>query len=196
MKTAAMAALAVATLGSARADFVIEIGPGTLPNVENVLLNNQGLLEMGPVVQGITEKSLIIVDYYGAGEDLAAGKARVSALDAVMTTLSITPNDPTLGFLEYQLNLTAFDEGPATFDVYNDGALVQTAMFDIGLRGPNFIKIYSTGKETFDAITITMDAGFTDIRQNRAFIVPDFVPEPATLAVLGIGIATLLRRRR
>lgn len=196
MKSAVTAALAVASIGSAQAAFVIEMGPGTLPNTENIHVNNVGLLEFGPLVQGLTETSLLIVDYYGAGEDLAAGKARISAWDGVMTTLSIAPNDPTLGFREYQFNLTAFGEGPATFDLYTDNLLVQSATFDIGMRGPNFVKIYSTEKETVDEIVITMASGFSDIRQNRAFIVPDFVPEPATVAVLGLGLAMLLRRRR
>jgi len=196
MKTAVLMALGAVIFGSARAAFVIDMGPGTLPNTENILLNNQGLLNQGPLVQGITETSLIIVDYFGAGEDLIAGKARVSALDGMMTTLSITPNDPALGFREYQFSLTAFAEGPAMIDLYTNGGLIQSATFDIAARGPNFIKIYSTAKETADVITISMAAGFTDIRQNRAFITPDFVPEPATLVCVGVGVAMLLRRRR
>ncbi len=195
MKTAVLAALGVVTFGSARAAFVIEMGPGTLPNTENILLNNQGLLAQGLVVQGITESSKIIVDYFGAGEDLVAGKARVSAMDGMMTALSITPNDPALGFREYQFNLSAFAAGPAMIDLYTGGSLVQSETFDIAARGPNFIKIYSTEKETADVITISMSTGFTDIRQNRAFMVPDAVPEPATLVILGIALATLRRRR-
>src|SRR5688572_4195017 len=106
MKTK-LAFIALAAVSSANAALVIDIEAGNIEGTENVLLNDTGLLSSGPVVQGLTNESMLIVDFFGAGEDLETGKARVSATDGAFTMLSVGMNDPGLGLAAYEFNLDA-----------------------------------------------------------------------------------------
>ena len=177
---------------------IIDTEPGALLNTENILLNDTGLLSQGPVVQGLTSDSLLVVDYYGAGEDLLAGKARVMGVDGGITQLSIAMNDPSLGFEAYQFNVDALGTGDLTVSVYDHGMLSLTETISLNERGPNFVRVYATEGEAFSEIMITSTVDLASVRQNRAYAVPNPVPEPAGMLALALGLTSLagLRKRQ
>jgi len=194
-KTIAAIGLAAAA-GSANAVLVIETMPGALTGTENILFNDTGLISQGPLVQGLTSETLLVVDYFDAGEDLLAGKARVQAVDGGLTQFSVEMNDPGLGFAAYQFNLDAMGTGDVTINVYQHGALSLTETFSVDKQGPNWFRIYGTEKEAFSTVEVTSTVELGAVRNNRANAVPNPVPEPSAFAALGVGLIGLLWARR
>ncbi len=193
-----LAILAAAAAAGANAALVIDTEAGNLFGTENVLLNNTGILSSGPVVQGITNETQLIVDFYGAGEDLETGKARVQAIDGGFTMLSVGMNDPTLGLAAYEFNLDALGDGDVTISVYDHGVLSLTDTFSLNEQGPNRFRVYGTEGEAFSEVMISSTVELDSIRQNRVYAVPNPVPEPSGILALGLGLCALanLRRRR
>lgn len=184
---AAMAAVAI----PANAAIFVEVGPGNIFGDEIVLLDNSGLLDSGPLVQGITNQSGLIVDFYGAGEDLvlpSGGQARLEAQDGALRALTMSYNDPALRFTSVIINPDPSDDGTITF--FADG--VDLGSFDLDGNGENFFKIIATDGDSFDEMSFLTDIDIVDLKQPRV----GQVPEPATMAALAIGIAGLLRSRR
>ena len=99
------------------------------------------------------------------------------------------------------LNITGRTDGEVTFTInqLSGSPLVQT--FDVDAGGENFFTILATDDQLITSIQFTSTVGLDDLRQIRISGVggsETIVPEPATLALLGIGLGTvgLLRVRR
>ena len=183
---------------SSQAILVIDPTPGNLKNTENVLFNETGLIASGPLVQGILNQSAAIVDFYGAGEDLETppgGQARVTGLDGALTELTVAMNDPTLNIAAYQLNVNAKVDCDLTIELLQFGSVVHTETFAVVSGGENWFKIYGTEGEVMSHVQFSATGEILDFRQNRLGAGPAPVPEPASIAALGVGLAMLLRRR-
>ncbi len=191
---AASAIMAVAALSAA--DIQIIVGPGNIPNDENVLYNQNGLLDLGTLVQGSTNQSHTIIDNYGAGEDLVTppgGQARIEAVDGSFTALTISPHDPTIKFQTLMFNIDVLDsetDGSVNFKI--DG--VDFGNFAIDNKGENFFRIIATNGSSFDEFTLTANRQLSDVQQVRVGF--NSVPEPTSMAALGLGAVALIRKRR
>lgn len=191
------ACFAVAAAG-AQAILVIDPTPGNLPDTENVLFNVGGLIPEGPLVQGVLNSSEVIVDFFGAGEDLVTppgGQARVASIDGLFTMLTTQMDDPSLGISAYQFNINAKTAGDVTIDLHVAGGVALSGTFAVVAGGENWFKVYGTEGEVMDKVTLLSTAELQDVRQNRIGAAPLPVPEPSALAGLGVGLALLLRRR-
>lgn len=196
MKTKLAMLAAAAVAATAQADLVIDTEPGNMSGIETVLLNDTGLITTGPMVQGMTSDSKLIVDYFGAGEDLVAGRARVMAVDGGLTQLSIRMDDPTLGIAAYRFNLDALGTGEVTINLFEQGSLSHTETFSVDERGPNWFRVYTTDKEVLSMITFTSDVEIGAVRNNGVYAVPNPVPEPSSFLALGVGLMALVALRR
>jgi len=188
----ALAAMA----GSANAILVIDTLPSVLENTENVLFNEDTLISTGPVVQGLTNSTRLIANWYGAGEDLLTENAQVKAFDGAFNMFSVSMDDPGLGIAAYQFNLDVLAGGNATFNVYEQGSLSYSETFSVDKQGPNTFRVYGTEKEVMSTISIISDVDLSGVSRNRISAVPGAVPEPAAFIALGIGLAGLLVRKR
>ncbi len=186
----------VAAVGSANAILVIDQEPGNLPGTENILFNDKALLRMGPTVQGMTNETLLLVDFYGAGEDLVAGRARVMGVDGAIDQFSVKMNDPALGIAAYEFNLDALREGKVTIDLYDLGALVHSETFMLNEQGPNWFRIYGTENEAISNVSVSSAVDIAGIRNNRILGVPNPVPEPSGILALGLGLLSLAALRK
>lgn len=196
MNKLTIAAAFAALVGSANATIVIDTLSAAYPDTENILFNDDTLIETGPLVQGITNNTGLIVNWYGAGEDLHAGNEAIKPLDGAFTMFSVAMDDVNLGISAYQFNLNALATGDVTIKLYEQGALSYSETFVVNEQGPNTFRIYGTEKEVFSSISIMSTVDLSGVSQNRISAVPGAVPEPAAFVALGIGLAGLLVRKR
>lgn len=196
MNKLTIAAAFAALVGSANATIVIDTLSAVYPDTENVLFNDDELISTGPLVQGITNGTGLIVNWYGAGEDLIAENARVNAVDGSFNMFSVAMDDPNLGIAAYQFNLDALGTGDITIKLFEQGSLSYSEVFSVNEQGPNTFRVYGTEKEVFSSISIMSTVELSGVSQNRISAVPGAVPEPAAFVALGIGLAGLLVRKR
>ena len=185
----AMAAVA------AQAAIVITAGPGNWPNDENVLFNEEGLIASGPLVQGITNQSNFIVDFYDAGEDLVTppgGQARVEAVDGAFTDLKLQLDQPGATFDTLIWNLNAKANGNVTFTIERTGGPNHVESFALDRAGENWFRFEAIGESMISARLHT-DVELQDVRQVR---LGNVVPEPATITALLLGAAGFFARRK
>jgi hypothetical protein len=162
------------------------ITPGNHPQVdENVLFNEPGLIGTGPVVQGITNNTDLVVTFTGDGEILttpAAGQARIQAADGSFDFLRVE----IIGgiFKSLILNLDALANGNVEFttDEVGSGPVV-SPLFSLSGSGNNFFTI--TSVVGLEYISLRTDVGVTsigleDISQFRIGGAAA-VPEPGSL---------------
>ena len=183
--------------GNAFSAFVIETDPGRFPGTENILFNDPMLLSVGPMVQGKTNESEIKINYFGANEDLETGQARVGAVDGGFMDLTVDVDVSILGMGAYQFNADMVSDGKLTIDVFSGGVSTYSQTFAVGEHGPNFFTIYATEGDVISSIQLSSTVDIAGLRQNRVMVVPEAVPEPLSLASLGLGLTLigLLRRR-
>ncbi|HET6644258.1 MAG TPA: PEP-CTERM sorting domain-containing protein [Fimbriimonadales bacterium] len=194
-KGAALAALCLAA-GAANAAIVILVGPGNFEGDQNVLYNENGLLDNGPLVQGLTNQTGAIVDFFDAGEDLvtpSGGQARVEAVDGGFSAMSIQMDEPGSSFSTIILNLHSSGDGTVMFDIVETGVGSTVAMFDLDGSGENFFRIYGDMGSTIDKLSLVTTVDQDDIRQVR---IGGAVPEPSALLALGVGLALYVVRLR
>lgn len=182
---------------SASADIVLLLGPGNFANDENVLYNADNLIGTGPLVQGVTNQSNAVVDFYGAGEDLTTppgGQARIEAVDGSFTALTIALNTPGATFTSLIFNLDVCDgagDGELTLTVNPTGeSPVVYSNLALDENGENFFRIKAKGGETIDSVSFISTvplAQLCDIQQVRIGGVVGAVAVPVPAAAVSGG---------
>jgi hypothetical protein len=198
MRKTLLISFAAVSMSAAQAAFIIETHPGRFTDTENILFNDPMILTMGPMVQGKTNESEILIDYFGAGEDLMAGQARIRAVDNGFTDITVDPDVAILGMGAYQFALDPVEAGEVTLDVFEAGSLKYSETFAIDTQGPNWFTVYSTEDDVISSLDISSTVDIERMTHNRVMLVPEPVPEPSSALALvaGIGIVTVARRRR
>jgi hypothetical protein len=187
-----------ALAAGANADITILEGGGNLVTFENIQFNDPGLTLFGPVVEGMGNTTGLIVEFFGAGEDLqaiAAGAARVTGADKAFANLSIQLQDPTYAFENIEFNLIAVDDGEVTITGHSTKGGTTMATFDLSENGNNVFTLLSTIPDQIAMVEIAATVDVQDIRQIR-FNGVQVVPEPGTFLALGAGLLLLASRRR
>jgi hypothetical protein len=198
MKLSRWAATAVICSGAvlAHADIEILQGPGDIPGDANVLFNEPGLIGTGNPIQGQTQNPSLTVDFQG-DEELttpAAGQARIEATDGAFTYLSTFLHDGGT-YTSLIVNINALTTGQVTFTVDQQVGSPFIQTFDIQGPGENFFRIIATNNQLITKTTFATTSGMQDVRQIRIGGQQP-VPEPASVAALGVGVVALIRRRR
>ena len=135
-KTTLTALACLALVAGAHADITIVEG-GSLVTFENIQFNTPGLLLSGPVVEGEGNVSGSIVEFFDANEDLqavAAGAARVTAIDGSFAFLSLQMQDPLMAFVDLQFNLVALTDGDVTITAHSNKGGTTTETFAISKK--------------------------------------------------------------
>ena len=196
--------VATATIGSSA--IIILQGPGNIEGDENVLFNEDGLLDNGLVVQGITNETGFIVNFEGTEilNTPSGGQARIEADDGAYTSLDIFLDDAAAAYTSLILNINAVAEGMVMFDITPLVGSNFVTAFSLDGNGENFFRIIATDGDYISTSSFATTIGVADIRQVRIggstteFPPEEVVPEPATvgMACAAVGLALLRKRRK
>ena len=197
MKTRFLPVLALASLAAlGHAD--ITVTPGNIPQTdENILFGGTNLND-ALLITGDTNMTNTRIAFSGAGETLTApssGQARVEASDGSLTALTIAPYLSGTAFTSVILNLNTVRNSSGTVDFSidaSDGLFTFTGL-SVG-NGENFFTITATNGETINSLSFNTTATLADVRQVRIGV--QAVPEPTSMAALGLGALGILKRRK
>ncbi|AMV37680.1 PEP-CTERM sorting domain-containing protein [Planctomyces sp. SH-PL62] len=193
----------VAAPAMSRADFVIV--KANNPQVdENVLLTSG---EVGHTITGETNTTHAGVLITSAAQVLtspSSGQARVEAQSGSL--LGLDSINLLAGATYTSLIFNLFSgSGDAVFtingfDANGNAESITSSAFALG-NGQNFFTITAINGERISSVGFTSAGGVTDVRQIRIGGVAAAVPEPASVAMLGLGAGALglvgvARRRR
>jgi hypothetical protein len=200
-----VAAAAVITFAAglpAQAAIDFQLGNNPQMDEENILLNQPS---NGNNIVGETNQSNLHVMFSSTTDmldDPPMGQAKIVPLDGALNNLSIF----VMGGSYHDLIINPFNgDGTAFVTVLTNQ---NTYNFDYELgNGQNFLTILVDaaglmGGERILKTTVDSDDGFDDLRQPRISGArldeqnPNPTPEPASMALLGLGALPLLRRLR
>jgi hypothetical protein len=189
---------------SSQATITFQLGNNPQPDEENVLLN-QGT--SGNTIFGLTNQSALTVQFDSTQTllDAPQGQARIEATDGAnqigLTNVTITVPNGTYGDIIFNPTITGTvgeAGGTLSVDVTDNFAVVHQFEYELG-NGNNFLTIIALDDQMIVSTTVSynLPEGFSDLRQIRISGVQlDAVPEPGTLALVGISLALFAVRRR
>ncbi|RYG23066.1 PEP-CTERM sorting domain-containing protein [bacterium] len=172
---------------------------GNNPQTDEVVqFNSASLLDDALLIEGETNSTATIIEFYGAGEILtspSAGQARIEAVDGAFTdlTMSVKAGQAFDAFTSIILNINAADDGQVLL-TGNDGTNDFSALFDLDGNGENFFTITTSNNQTIKSFKLQSTVDLEDVGQVRVGLAP--VPEPASMVALGLGALGILKRRR
>lgn len=192
----ALVAVGAAGFACAQAGILITAGNSAFTD-KNVLFNDGSLTLDGTTINGVLNGTTTWVDFYNAGESLHGngGQARVEGSDGTLSMLEMSMHDAGWGYKTLVWNINADADGTVTFTVHHTGGADHVDSFSVDGNGNNFFSISTTAGEFITSTELALDVTAADVRQIRVGG-EGLVPEPATLAILGLGVIGLIRRKR
>lgn len=188
-----LAVLVVVWSGTAHADVIFILGNNPQPNEENILVGNG---TSGATVFGLGQLTNVLIAFSSVTDTLTEPTdqpPRIEAADALVNNIRVS----VAGGVFEDLIINPFvGSGNATVTVITNesGGGTGTTVFDYSLgNGNNFLTIVASNGETIASVTIDASSGFSSFNQPRISGAsgPSAVPEPTSLTLIGIGLATI-----